>query len=87
MGALAGWAACTGGGDAATVDVVDTIGAGDAFGAAALAWLHERGALRPDFSLADEGVESVLDFACLAASLTCTRSGAEPPWRSEMPVL
>jgi fructokinase len=73
--------------DAPPVDVVDTIGAGDAFGAAALAWLHDHGALRPDFSLADEDLESVLDFACLAASLTCTRSGAEPPWRSEMGVL
>jgi fructokinase len=66
------------------VQVVDTIGAGDAFGAAVLAWLHDRDRLRPDFSLAAEEVESLLDFACLAAALTCTRSGAEPPWRSEM---
>lgn len=51
------------------------------------AWLHERGALRPDFSLANEGVESVLDFACLAVQVKDARSGAEPPWRSEMRVL
>jgi fructokinase len=69
---------------AVPVHVVDTIGAGDAFGAAVLAWLHDRDRLRPDFSLAAEEVESLLDFACLAAALTCTRSGAEPPWRSEM---
>jgi fructokinase len=69
---------------AVPVQVVDTIGAGDAFGAAVLAWLHDRDRLRPDLSLASEEVESLLDFACLAAALTCTRSGAEPPWRSEM---
>lgn len=66
------------------MSVVDTIGAGDAFGAAALAWLHDRDSLRPDFSLTTEEVESLLRFSCLAAALTCTRSGAEPPWRSEM---
>lgn len=67
------------------IRVVDTIGAGDAFGAASLAWLHERGALRPDLSLTAEELESLLSFACLAASLTCTHRGAEPPWRSELP--
>lgn len=70
--------------EAVPVQVVDTIGAGDAFGAAALAWLHDRNALRPDFSLVAEEVQSLLRFSCLAAALTCTRSGAEPPWRSEM---
>ncbi|TMD04473.1 MAG: carbohydrate kinase [Chloroflexi bacterium] len=66
------------------VDVVDTIGAGDAFGAAVLAWLHEHGALTTDLSLDAAHLRSVLDFACLAASLTCTRPGADPPWRSEL---
>jgi fructokinase len=27
---------------------------------------------------------SALVFACLIASLTCTRAGAEPPWRAEL---
>lgn len=66
------------------VRVVNTIGAGDAFGAAALAWLHAHDSLRPDLSLAEDEVASLLHFACLAASMTCTRAGAEPPWRSEM---
>jgi fructokinase len=66
------------------VQVVDTIGAGDAFGAAALAWLHDHDALDPELSVTDQDVESLLQFSCRAASLTCTRSGAEPPWRSEM---
>jgi fructokinase len=66
------------------VEVVDTIGAGDAFGAAALAWLHDRKSLSPDITLSKTDVESLLDYSCLAASLTCTRSGADPPRRSEM---
>jgi fructokinase len=66
------------------VQVVDTIGAGDAFGAAVLAWLYDRDRLRPDFSLTAQELESLLRFSCLAAALTCTRSGADPPWRSEM---
>lgn len=66
------------------VDVVDTIGAGDAFGAAALAWLDDRSMLNPDLELAETGLTSLLEFSCTAAALTCTRSGAEPPTRSEM---
>jgi fructokinase len=66
------------------VHVVDTIGARDAFGAAVLAWLHNRDALRPDLRLNAEQLESLLAFACLVASLTCARAGAEPPWRSEL---
>ena len=69
---------------APTVDVVDSIGAGDAFGAALLAWLHEHGALTTDLSLDLAHLRSALEFACLAASLTCTRPGADPPWRSEL---
>ena len=66
------------------VDVVDTIGAGDAFGAALLAWLHDHGAIRPDLSLEEEQIKAALDFACLAGALTCTRAGADPPWKREM---
>jgi sugar/nucleoside kinase (ribokinase family) len=29
-------------------------------------------------------VKDALDFACLAAALTCSRAGADPPWKSEM---
>jgi fructokinase len=70
--------------EAPHVEVVDTIGAGDAFGAAFLAWLHDHGALSPDLTLADEELKAALEFACLAGALTCTRAGAEPPWKSEM---
>jgi fructokinase len=68
------------------VDIVDTIGAGDAFGAALLAWLHDHDAIRPDLSLDGEQLEAALDYACLAASLTCARAGADPPWKSQMMV-
>jgi fructokinase len=68
------------------VDIVDTIGAGDAFGAALLAWLHDHDAIRPDLSLDGEQLTAALDYACLAASLTCARAGADPPWKSQMMV-
>ena len=66
------------------VQVVDTIGAGDAFGAAALAWLHDQDLLDRELNLTDKHLESLLAFSSRAASLTCMRSGAEPPWRAEM---
>ena len=69
---------------AVPIEVVDTIGAGDAFGAAALAWLHDREKLTRDLSLSTHELQSLLEFCNLAAALTCTRSGAEPPTRSEM---
>ena len=64
---------------APVVDVVDTIGAGDAFGAALLAWLDEHRLLRPDFSIGPDDLELALTFACKIASLTCASVGAEPP--------
>ena len=69
---------------AVPVEVVDTIGAGDAFGAAALAWLYDRDLLNPTLSLSTADLESLLKFSCMAAALTCTRPGAEPPWRKEL---
>ena len=66
------------------VEVVDTIGAGDAFGAGLVAWLHDHGAIRPDFRLEREELEAALEFACLVAAITCTRAGADPPWRAEL---
>lgn len=66
------------------VEVVDTIGAGDIFGAAVLARLYEIDRLRPDLELTKDELTSVLSFACEAASIACTRVGAESPMRSEL---
>ncbi len=66
------------------VEVVDTIGAGDAFGAALLAWLHDHGALSVDLSLDPSELSSALGFACQVASLICARAGADPPLRAEI---
>jgi len=73
--------------EAPHVEVVDTIGAGDAFGAGLLAWLYDHDAIGPDLSLEPDELEEALGFACLAGALTCTRAGAEPPWKSEMQAL
>jgi fructokinase len=67
------------------VDVVDTVGAGDSFGAALLARLCERDEVKTDLELDIQQVESALRYACLAAAITCTRAGADPPFRSELP--
>ena len=63
--------------------VVDTIGAGDAFGGGFLAWWSERGLTRDDLGTIDLAVEATA-FACLVAARTCSRPGASPPWRSEL---
>jgi len=70
--------------EAPRVDVVDTIGAGDAFGAALLAWLHDHQAIRPDVRLDRDELEAALRYACLAAAITCSRAGADPPWKREL---
>lgn len=63
---------------APAVDVVDTVGAGDTFGAAFLARLHDYGLVMPDPKFNLEQVESALRFACLAASITCSRARRGP---------
>ncbi len=66
------------------IDVVDTIGAGDAFSAGLLAWLHDHDRISVDLALEADELRSALDFGCLAASLTCARAGAQPPTRAEI---
>jgi fructokinase len=60
------------------VDVIDTIGAGDAFGAAWLAGWVADGFRRDDLGDFD-AVMRTAEFAALVAARTCERAGAEPP--------
>jgi fructokinase len=69
--------------DAPAVDVVDTIGAGDTFGAAFLARWLGHGMTRVDPAGTD-AIRDALAFAVAAAAVTCTRAGAEPPYLAEL---
>jgi fructokinase len=71
------------------IDIADTIGAGDAFGAGLLVALEERGALadRSLAALADSDLDYVIRYASAVAALTCGRSGAETPTFSEVAAL
>jgi fructokinase len=63
--------------------VVDTIGAGDAFGGGFLGWWSERGLGADELANIDTVVEATR-FACLVAARTCSRPGASPPYRHEL---
>jgi fructokinase len=68
------------------VTVVDTIGAGDTFGAAFIAALVDEAAFGPRSSRpVDEPVLArAVAYAVTAAAITCTRTGAVPPSRTEI---
>lgn len=66
------------------VEVVDTIGAGDAFGGGFLAWWSAAGLGRDELSSA-EPVRAALRAAAEVSALTCAKAGAEPPLLSELP--
>jgi fructokinase len=71
------------------VEVADTVGAGDACMAAILAGLHRRDLLgaarRPALQALDgDTLTALADEAILAAALTCTRRGADPPTAAEL---
>jgi fructokinase len=65
------------------VTVADTVGAGDAFGGAFLAWWAGSGLARSGLHRPGP-VREALQAAAEVASLTCTRLGAEPPWLAEV---
>ncbi|GIG68962.1 carbohydrate kinase family protein [Phytomonospora endophytica] len=70
---------------AVPADMVDTVGAGDAFSAGLLHTLGRLGRLggRLD-GLTVAEVREALEFAALVAARTCETSGANPPWAKEL---
>jgi fructokinase len=68
------------------VDVVDTIGAGDAFEAGMLSGVAAGGYLDPGIiaELDVSTVRAILDRAVLISAMTCQRVGADPPTRAEV---
>jgi fructokinase len=69
--------------------VVDTIGAGDTFHGAFLSWLdrHEKMDRRKLAALSEAEFYDALFFANKAASLVCSRQGANPPGLDETEAL
>src|SRR3954468_1570437 len=68
---------------APSITVVDTIGAGDAFGGGFLAHWARNG-LRIGALADPESVRAATRFACVIAARTCERAGASPPRLSEV---
>lgn len=68
------------------VAVVDTVGAGDAFGAGLLRRMWERGRLDVQAVglMDDEELADVVTFAAAVAALQCARAGASPPTLDEV---
>jgi len=66
--------------------VADTVGAGDTFHGAFLAWLETRGKMSLDAiaALNENDLYDALVFANKAAAIVCTRHGAEPPVLEEI---
>lgn len=69
------------------VEVADTVGAGDSFTSALLTWLAAHGHLAALRDRAPDGdaLRDMLSWCVSAAAITCSRVGADPPRRGELP--
>ena len=65
------------------VDVVDTVGAGDTVGAIVVEAMIEHGLIE----LRGDRLHEVLSRAAHAAAITCSRPGAQPPYKHELPTI
>ena len=66
--------------EGAKVTVADTVGAGDTVGAIIVEAMIEKGIL----ALTGEVLKATLHRAALAAGITCSRKGAQPPYKHEL---
>lgn len=70
----------------ASIQLVDTVGAGDTFHGALLARLHALGDLAADRlgAIGEGDLRDALSFANRAAAVTCSRQGNDPPRLQEL---
>ena len=64
-------------------DVADTVGAGDTFHSALLAFLYREGISGGVSATSTQTLTDARDFACAAASINVTRAGCSPPTQEE----
>jgi fructokinase len=72
---------------APSVEVADTVGAGDTFLAASLSYLHQNGKLENRdilLNLSSNELTECLSYGARAAAINCSRPGANPPYLYEM---
>lgn len=71
---------------AQSVEITDTVGAGDTFNAGVLSKLSELGALRKSDlrDLSEDVLFAALSHGVNVAAITVSRSGANPPWSDEI---
>ncbi len=67
-----------------SIEVTDTVGAGDTFQAALIAGLSELGIWTRSDLVATSATERLVAFAISAAAITCTRQGADLPHRVDL---
>jgi fructokinase len=67
-------------------NLIDTVGAGDTFHGAFLAYLEMKGKLSYNdvISLSEDDLQGALAFANRAAAIVCSRHGAQPPFLKEL---
>jgi fructokinase len=66
--------------DGVKIDVADTVGAGDTVGAIIVEAMVEKGIM----TLIGDELEATLRRAAIAAGITCSRKGAQPPYKHEL---
>jgi len=66
--------------DGAKITVADTVGAGDTVGAIIVEAMVEKGIL----ALSGDILKATLHRAAVAAGITCSRKGAQPPYKHEL---